>query len=140
MAYATQTDISNTIGAATLLKIADFNRDGTVDADAVTLALAEASSFADTYLAAYLPITTVPDVLRKHVVSIAVHYLRAPRDNTTEDSRRMFAEALDWLESVASGDAVLPSPGGAAPDTSATAPVLVAEERLFTMSTLRGIL
>lgn len=138
MAYAVQADIENAIGLQKLVDISDFDDNGTVDAASVTRALDEATSLVDTFLSAYLPITTVPEVLRRAVVDIAIHRLRVGRDNTTGDSRLAYQQALDWLAAVAKGNASLPSTGSAS-SVLVSAPVLEAEDRLMTRSTL-GIL
>lgn len=137
MAYASQTDVVNTIGAKVLISISDDDRDNVADATVVSKALDDASSMADTYLAAYLPITTVPDMLRRAVVSIAVEFIREPRDKSTEDSRLAFKTAMDWLRDIGKGTAQLfpPTPGDVIDPGD---PELEAEDRQWTRSTAAG--
>jgi phage gp36-like protein len=123
--------MTTTIGSATMLLIADDNNDGTVDTSAiVTPALTSASSFADTYLAAYLPITTVPDVLREAVIMIAAQNIRLPRDKSTDDSALAFKNAVDWLTKIANGTASLPGADGD-DDTDPGDPEIDAGDRIW---------
>ena len=126
--------MSDQVGAPALLLIADDNADGTVDTSTVvTPALAAASSFADTFLAAYLPITTVPDVLRDAVVAIAAQGIRLPREQGTDDSALAYKNAVDWLKMVASGTAQLP--GQSSDETDPGDPELFAADRVWTRAT-----
>lgn len=101
--YATQSDVENAISVAALAMIADHDGNGTTDAAVVGRALSEASSLADGYLTAHLPISPVPDILRRVVVDIAVEHLREAREQSTEDSRRRYEAAMDWLKDVGKG-------------------------------------
>jgi phage gp36-like protein len=134
MAYATQTDVVNAIGAKTLILIADDDRDGTADAVVVTKSLDEASSFADSYFPSELPLSTVPDMLRRAVVSIAVELMRLPRDKSTDDSKRAYDIAVKWLTDISKGTASLfPTPSDGVVDPGD--PELVSEDRMWTRAT-----
>ena len=134
--YATQEDIVEAIGQNMLTKIAALDAAGTIDSAAVDRTLSEASSLADTYLDAYLPLASTPDVLRRAVVNIAVQLLRVGQDKTTENSTLAYEMAIDWLTAVSTGKAALPAGDGGTATNTTTAPVLEAEERLYTRSTL----
>lgn len=121
MPYATIADVEAAIGADRLLDIADHNGDRVLDTDTVERALEEASSTADSYLP-ILP-TVVPAVLRRHVVNIAVHNLREPRERGTDASLRAYEAAMRWLEWLAEDKVILPSgtPGTPPPSGGALA-------------------
>jgi len=133
--YATAGEMENTLGESVLILISDDDGDG--DADVATVvepALSAASSFADTFLDDYLPITVVPEVLREAVIAIAAQNIRLPRDKGTDDSKTAYNNAVKWLEKVASGLAVLPGAAGESTEDPG-APEIYAEDRVWTRST-----
>lgn len=137
MAYATQADVVAAISSAELIQIADHDNDGTADTDVVAAALADAESFANSYLTAFLPLTTVPEALRKCVVMIAVHNMRIAKGQATEDSNKAFDQWLDWLKDLSKGTASLAaSDAEEEDDIDPGDPEVVAEERVFTRSTV----
>jgi phage gp36-like protein len=128
------------IGLSVLLLIADDNADGVVDTTTVVdPALAAASSFADTFLHAYLPIDIVPDVLRDATVMIAAQMIRLPRDQSTDDSALAYKNAVDWLKLVANGTVILPGGSSETVDDDPGSPELYAEERVWTRTTGAGV-
>lgn len=136
--YATAAEMESALGLQTLTLIADDARSGSYDAvGVVTPALASASSFADGYLSAYLPITTIPDVLRDAVIMIAAQNIRLPRDKGTGDSEKAYKNAVDWLKKIAGGDAVLP--GYSADTLDPGEPELYANDRAWTRTLSRGV-
>jgi len=130
--YATAADMEALLGTATYLQAADRDGNGTADADAVTSALEAASSLADTYIAAYLPLATVPTALRNAVIRIAHYDLLGA--GGTEEPRKRRDDALAWLDKVATGIATL-IVDPAAPE-SAGAPRMRSSRRLFTREKL----
>jgi phage gp36-like protein len=138
MAYATIADATSAVGADLLLTVADHNSDGTLETASVTTALADASSLADTYLTAHLPLSTVPAILTRHVVSIAVYLLAVPRNQSTEDIRRAYKDALDWLKDVAAGTASLGPDDDSEDDPGS--PLMEAADREWTRDTTRCLL
>lgn len=136
--YAAQADVENAISVAMLRLIADHDDDGAVNASVVSAALSEASALAETYLAAYLPVSPVPDVLRRAVVDIAIELMRRGRNQSTDDSKEAYKAAIQWLRDVSAGKAVLgaPSPAGVIDPGD---PQLVAEPRAWSRSTSFGV-
>lgn len=133
--YATQTDVESAIGVEMLITISDRDHNNVVDAGAVTRALSEASSL----MATYLPSDPdpIPDVVRRFCVDIAVHRLRIGTDNTTDDSRLAYTQAIAWLERVAAGAVVVPGtpdpdPGDGVLDPGD--PQMEAEDKVWTRS------
>lgn len=141
MPYATQANLETAASEAVLVLVADHDDDGTPDVDVIAAALAKASSFMDSYLSAYLPITTVPDVLIECNCAIALYYLRVDKDLATEDSKLAFKQWWDWLKDIAKGVATLDVGGGVEEDDiDAGDPEMVAEARVFTRATAGRIL
>ena len=135
VAYATQADVEAAIGVDMLLTISDRDHTGTVDPSVVTRALAESSSLARTYLPA--DPSPVPEVLRRITVDIAIHKLRIGTDNTTEDSRLAYDQAIKWLERVAAGTVVVPGMPVPEPDgvIDPGDPVMEADARIWSRAT-----
>jgi phage gp36-like protein len=106
--YATTTELTNYLGEDEYLRVADRDGSGVVDSDAVTLALSDASSIADSYLTRWLPITDIPSALRRAVMAIAVYSLAG--NTQTDDQRRRYEDAIAWLRDVASARASLGIP------------------------------
>ncbi len=105
MAYCTQSDIEKRIGTADLAALADYDGDGSADADVVTAAIGDACSLMDSYLSVRfaVPVSPVPDVLRTRAVNLAVYFLRLGRDSATEDVRRQQEDDIAWLQHVVAG-------------------------------------
>ncbi len=105
MAYCTYSDIDKRIGTEDLAALADYDGDGTPDADVVAAAIDDAASLIDSYLSVRftVPVSPVPDVLRTRAVNLAVYFLRLRRDSATQDARRQYEDDIAWLREVASG-------------------------------------
>ncbi len=130
MPYVTQLEVERAIGEKSLRVISDDDKDGVTDVDVVTGAIDEASSIADSYLADYLPIAAPSGALKVAVTAIAVQNMRLSRDRTTEDSRRAYDAAIQWLRDIASGKAALgPKPVEGVLDPGS--PELEAEDRIW---------
>lgn len=78
-------------------------------AAAITDALAQATSEADSYIAQRYatPVANRPRVLEVHVINIACHHLAATQDRMTEIIRQRYEDAMRWLKDVAAGKAKL---------------------------------
>lgn len=136
--YATAAEMTARLSSGVMLLIADDDDDEVVDTVAVVdPALSAASSFADTFLTAYLPITTVPDVLRDAVIDITAQNLRLPRGIGTDDSKLMYDNAVRWLTRVADGTAVLPGASDDGEDPGE--PEMFANDRAWTRTLSRGV-
>lgn len=93
------------LGEDTLRAIADHDGDRNIDDEVVAGALEQANGLALSYvpqnLVPYIDETNAPLGLRRAIVAVAQHYLRQTRDQSTDDSRAMYADAIRWLEGVA---------------------------------------
>lgn len=136
-AYATSAELQDYLGEDEFLRVADRDASGAVDADAVTLALEDASSLADSYIARWLPIDSAPPALRRHVMAIATYSLAG--NTQTDDQRRRYEDAIQWLRDVASGKASLGIPPSET-TVSAGSVSYSTQTRVLTRSTMRGVL
>lgn len=147
MPYATQTDITMLYGANALY-VADHDRDGVADADAVSRALNSATGEIDTYLAARypLPLAEVPEFLKQLTVDIALYRLALSADVATTEHRTRYEDALSHLRKIAEGKAALvftpvpPLEGEPAPaSTGPQAVVISGPPRLFSRTEMRDL-
>ncbi len=101
--YATAQDIIARHGEDVLVLLADRDGDGAGDEGVVELALTDASSEIDTYLAPKydLPLETVPPVLTRICVDIAVYRLASEADTGTEERRLRYEDAVALLKRLA---------------------------------------
>lgn len=136
MPYATATDLENAVGSDRYAVLVDRDADGVPDTDGIDDALEGASSTIDSYIARWLPLSTVPASIRRACVDIAVHDLGG--EHVNEQERKRFEDAMRWLRDLARGDASLT---GASPPTS-TNPTLVVDApvAVFRRESTKGLL
>ena len=105
MAYCTQTDLLESISEADLVDITDDADAGTIDTDAVDRAIADADAEINTYCAVQydVPFATVPAMVRKLAVDIAIYNLYARRRGAPEDRKERYDNAIALLKSVSDG-------------------------------------
>lgn len=105
MAYCTQSDILESLDYTTLVQLTDDTDVGGIDTDAVTRAIADADAEIDGYCGKRysVPFATVPDIIRKHSVTIAVKNLFARRRGAPANRRQDYEDAVAFLKGVASG-------------------------------------
>jgi len=139
MPYATAAQLENAIGTEAFLRVVDRDDDGQVDATAVDEALDSASSFADSYIATFLPMPDPPpDALAKAVAWIAWYYLAG--ESFTTYQRQRYEDAVRWLEHVQAGKATLGIPPVTSSPSSAGSVVLASQPRLMTRESLGRLL
>jgi phage gp36-like protein len=149
MAYATQSDIVLLYGANALV-VADHDRDGVPDTDAVTRAIEAAGGEVDTYIGTRyrLPLHEVPTFLRQLTVDIALYRLALAADVATTEHRTRYEDALGHLKLIGAGKAGLvfttPPPvidPEATPDPYAGPQPIVqgGPEKLFTRDKMRDL-
>lgn len=135
MAYCTQADLLEAISEDELIDITDDADAGIVDTDAVTRAIADADAEINGYCAVQyeVPFATVPDLVRKLSVDIAIFNLYARRRGANEDRRARYDNAIKLLQRVADGTVSLgvdtPSPDNEGGPEATKA----AGDRIFTM-------
>lgn len=116
MAYCTQSDIEKQLPQEELVQLTDDDGDGLPDTGVVDEAIAEADAEIDSYLAARysLPLASVPVLLKKLSVDIAIWNLYSRRAVDEPVRKERYQAAVKLLQAIAEGRASLgvdPEPG-----------------------------
>lgn len=137
MPYCTQQDLQSRFGDAELLRIADRDRDGEIDADVVSVALDDASNEIDAYVGSRysVPMSPVPDLLKRLCADIARYRLYDERP--LEEVENRYKQAVATLRDIANGRASLKD-SSAPSSTSGVEVIKTDADRIFTMDSLRG--
>jgi phage gp36-like protein len=120
-----------------LIRLSDRENTGAINADVVASKLADADAEIDGYLAGRytLPLTSVPEALRRIACDIARYHLYD--DRVTEAVQKRYDDAIKFLRMVAKGEVQLGvDTGGAAPVVSA-GPQFYQGEAVFSRYKLR---
>lgn len=135
--FATAEEMESALGKGVLDLIADDDKDGRWDRPVVETGLAAASSIAETYINAFLPLPYTPDSLKQATFALANELIRRRRDLSTDDSKLAFKDAMDWLKDISKGNAVL-IPQVAPDATEPGDPEMVAQPRRWSRDSARG--
>ncbi len=103
MAYCSQADVEYVAGGAERLRqMSDYDRDGVADADAISTAIARASSWIDAHARkqSLVPFDPVPEFVRWLCAEEAVYLLKRTR---TDDDREDHLERERLVQGLASG-------------------------------------
>jgi phage gp36-like protein len=134
MAYCAQDDILLKVDEDTLIRLTDDEDAGAVDADIVERAIADADEEIDSYLAARyaLPFETVPNLVRRISVAIAICNLYGRRDVELPEGRK---DEGDWarktLDRLAKGAMTLDAPDPAADSSAGIGVTTSKSDRVF---------
>jgi len=116
MAYITNEDIENRLGAATLVQLADDDGDGEAETAVIDEARLGAEGEVDSYLAQRfqvpIDLSLHPELgglLATLALDLAEYRLRARRPPIAADVVAKRDQVTDWLRAVARGSAQLPS-------------------------------
>jgi len=135
--YATQADILEQLDEDILIQLTDDADTGDVVDDVVTRAIADADAEIDGYCGKRysVPFDTVPPIIRKFAVDIAIYNLYARRKGAPEDREKRYNNAVKFLTNVSKG---LISLGENDPDSTpaSNAPEIENEDRIFTRTDL----
>lgn len=137
--YATQQDIVDRYGQDALTLAADRDGDGQVEQAAIDQGLADADAEIDAYLAAKydLPLPSVPDVLVRLAVDIALYRMEATADVGSEERRQRYEDAVALLKRISKGEVSL---GLSDPPASSNGKVhFTSGERRFTRGSMRRL-
>ena len=133
MPYAAQADIVSQLDEDILIQLTDDDDTGAIVAAVVTRAIADADAEIDGYCGVRysVPFATVPGILRKFAVDIAIYNLYARRKGAPEDREKRYQNAVKFLLNVSKG---LISLGEDDPDSTpaSAAPEIDDEDRIFT--------
>jgi phage gp36-like protein len=137
MGYCTYEDVETRIGEDDLAALADYDGDGSPDADVVQQAIQSAAALIDSYLAIRyaVPVTgpdgETPEVLATRAVNLAVYFLRLGRDSVTADVRAQYLDDVRWLNQVVAGRVSLGVEPAPSESSGAPGARFESEERLF---------
>lgn len=142
MAYCTQTDMLEQIDEDILIDLTDDADAGIVDAGTVTRAIADADAEIDSYCGKRyaVPFSTVPAIIRKVSVEIAIYNLYGRRRGAPEDREKRYNNAVRLLSGVSKGDVSLGEndPDGSPPETRAPEMATTNPARVFSRSKMSG--
>jgi phage gp36-like protein len=105
MGYATKEDIDELYGTDLLVRVADYDRDGTPDPDVVAKGLKSADEICDAYLSAMytIPVVPTPGVVQTCAIDIAVYKMALNLTSRTTEMRTRYEDALALLEKISTG-------------------------------------
>jgi phage gp36-like protein len=134
MPYSTLTDIENLIEEDELIQLTDDDGTGAVDTDIIDNAVADADAEIDSYcMERYtVPFSSVPVMIKKLSVDIAVYNLFSRKQGAPEDRAKRYQDAIAFLKDVAKGTASL---GADAPVETSQDTIMVThskDDRVFT--------
>lgn len=120
MSYAALADVLAQISEDELVQLTDDSHVGAVDEAIVTSAVADASEEIDGYVGSKyaLPLSSMPGILKKLCVDVAIYNLYARRHDSIPDMRKdRYENAIKFLMAVAAGKISLgvQDPGGSPP-------------------------
>lgn len=122
MTYATKEDIDALYGQDLLVRVADYDRDGSPDDEVVARGLQSADEICNAYLSAQysIPVTPTPGVVRTCAIDIAVYKMALGRTGRTDEMRVRYEDALLMLEKISTGKVGLGLPPVTDPDDGTT--------------------
>ncbi len=142
MAYCTLDDLKNMIPEGVLIQLTDDEGTDAVDQDAIDDAVAQADAEIDSYCGTRytVPFVTVPDVVKKASVDIAIYNLYSRRVEEIPQTRTdRYKNTVRLLEAISRGTisiGVDPAPGEKSEGRAeSNTPV---SDRTFTRNKLRG--
>ena len=133
MGYATKADVDELYGTELLVRIADYDRDGTPDSEVVDRGLLAADEVCNAYLSAQYPVPVMPTpgVVRTCAIDIAVYKIALGRGGRTDEMRVRYEDALALLEKISTGKIGLGLPPVTGDDGSVTDPNVKRSGRSF---------
>jgi phage gp36-like protein len=140
MAYCTLDDIKpDQLTETELIQLTDDDDAGVVDESVVTKAIADADAEIDGYCGQRytVPFTTVPAMIRKLSVDIAVYNLFSRRQGAPEGRKTRYDAAIKFLERVADGKAVVTGVEGTT-ESAADRVSIESATRVFSRSNMEG--
>ena len=137
MSYATPQAMIDRYGENELIQLTDRANLGAVGDTVLDQALADADAEIDGYLAVRypLPLAHVPPVLTRIACDVARY--RLYDDQSPEEVRNRYTDAVKWLAAIARGFVSLGMPPSEAP--AATGPIITSAARVFSRESLDGL-
>lgn len=124
MAYSTLADLKNQIDEEILMQLTDDEGIGIVNEDRATRGISDADEEIDGYVGIRyeVPLSTVPAIIRKLSVDIAIYNLYCRRGDVVPEVRaNRYKAGIKFLEQIAKGQLSLGAqdPEGSPPDSNA---------------------
>jgi len=140
MAYCTQDDLLERVSEDELIQATDDENIDAVDESKVTRAIADADAIVNGYCGRRyaVPFTTVPALIRKFSVDIALYTLFSRRAGAGEEFRQHRDDAVSYLKGVARGENTLGENDPDETPASANTPNIVSNPRIFSRTSLEG--
>jgi phage gp36-like protein len=140
MPYSTLTDIEDVIPQAFVVQLTNDTGGATVDQAKVDKAISDADELIDGFLRGRytLPLSSLPNLVRKFSVDIAVFnlYSRRPELETPENVVTRYKDALKLLEQIQKGLVTLGIAGAQTPEPGEFKTNKTEEDRIFNKETL----
>lgn len=138
--YCEITDITTTIGEASLIELTDDANTGEVDEAVVTAEIVNADAEINGYCGKKysVPFATVPALIKKYSVDITIYNLYSRRRGAPEDRRNRYKDAIAFLQGISAGKNTL---GESDPDgtpASTDAPTISSSVRIFSRTKMEG--
>jgi phage gp36-like protein len=136
MAYCTLADLKEQIKEEELVQLTDDNDIGIIDESKTNRAIADSDAEIDRHCATQyddLPFATVPVMIRKCSVDIAIYNLFSRRRGAPEDRVQRYRDAIKFLTNVSNGTVSLGSDAPAEDDDAGPEASTVKSDRVFSM-------
>jgi phage gp36-like protein len=137
--YCTLNDITERFPEKYLVQLTDDKKLGTVDQDVVNNAIQDADEEIDGYLRGRytLPLDTVPNLVKKISVDIAIYNLYTRKsENVPETREKRYANAVKLLKQINQGLITLGNEDGDAPEPGQYKSNKNSESRTFSKDVL----
>jgi phage gp36-like protein len=105
MTYATKQNLIDRFGSDELIQRTDRANTGSINDAVINQALSDADNTINSYITAYLPLSTVPSGLVRIACDIARYYLYD--DAIPEAVEKRYDDAISYLASVGKGQIAL---------------------------------
>ena len=129
MGYCTKDELLTKIPEDYLTDLADDDGDGIVEDSIVNEAIEQASAEIDAYVGSRYPtpLSSVPKIIKKLCIDIAIYNLHLRSDKVTDAWKDVYKNAVELLKAIAKGDITL----GVQAKSESTGFKVSARERLF---------
>lgn len=139
MPYCTKVDLLLQISEAVLIQLTDDVDVGVVDDSVVTGAIGDADDEIDSYCGGRysVPFVTIPGIIKKISVDIAIYNLYARRKGAPDDRKIRYDAAVRLLRDVSRGLVTLGA-DAPSPVTTGDTVAVSGNDRLFTRGNMSG--
>ncbi len=142
MAYSVKADILERLDLSVLIALTDDSGSGSEDDTVITRAIADADAEIDGYVGSRhaVPLSTVPDIIQKFSVDIAIWNLYTRRGAAPEEIKDRYDKAISFLGLVGKGQISLGAddPEGTPPDSDKPEFADANPVRVFKREDLKG--